>query len=36
MLAIGNPKALRDGAESSTVRDFLRRGEAQTAAAETL
>ena len=31
MLAVGNPKELRDGAESSKVRSFLHRGEPQAA-----
>ncbi len=33
MLALGNPKALRDGAESEKVRHFLRRGESPAAGA---
>ena len=36
MLALGNPKELREGAESAKVRHFLRRGEgAETGAATT-
>ena len=34
MLAVGNPKALRDGAESAKVRAFLRRGEESMSAME--
>lgn len=32
MLAVGNPKALRDRAENPTIRTFLSRGEAKRAA----